>query len=68
MKKSWRAFFCLWTDNWLIVLTGWFARKNVGDMIILITVPFQVRSITNKNDPLQYGSLYNIYVTTLPIL
>ena len=41
------------------MLTNWFAQKNVDDMIIfvqyLFTIPFQVRSITNENNPFQFG-------------
>ena len=43
------------------VLADWFSRKNIDDTIIFIqylfTVPFQVRSITDKNIPLKSGSV-----------
>ena len=43
--------------NWKLMLADWFAWKNVDDTVIFIqylfAVPFQFRSITNKNDPLQ---------------
>ena len=46
------------------MLANWFARKNVNDTIVIsiytifITVPFQVCSITDKNNPLQSGSVF----------
>ena len=40
------------------MLTDWFARKNVDDTIICITVPYQVCSITVEFVHLQSGSLF----------
>ena len=43
-------------------LTDWFARKNVDDMVIIITIfitgTYQVRSITDHIVPLQSGSVF----------
>ena len=39
------------------MLADWFARKNIEDTII-ITVPFQVRSITDKIIPQLSGSVF----------
>ena len=46
-----------------IDLNDWFARKNVVDdtiifFTLLITVPFQVQSITSESNPLQSGSVF----------
>ena len=51
-----------WTHCSIIVLTYLFARSNVEDnnyiYTLFITVPFQVRSITNWFVPLQSGSVF----------
>ena len=39
------------------MLADWFAWKNIDDSIIFITVPLQVRSITDEIIPLQSGSV-----------
>ena len=45
-----------------ILLTDWFAQKNVDNINVLltiyITVTKQVRSITDKSVPLQSGSVF----------
>ena len=44
------------------LLTDWFARKSIGDTIILLQYVFtftkQVHSITDKFVPLQSGSVF----------
>ena len=40
-----------------IVLTDWFAQKNLGDTVIFDTIFIQVRSITDNIVPLQSGSV-----------
>ena len=42
----------------VIILAHWFAWKNVDNMIIFNTLPFQVRSITSESNPIQSGSVF----------
>ena len=46
----------------MLLLTDWFARKNVDYMVIFVTIFItgkkQVRSITNDIVPLQSGSVF----------
>ena len=45
----------------MLLLTDWFAQKNLDNMVIFVTIFItgknQVRSITNNNIPLQSGSV-----------